>query len=215
MLYSPTPMPLAIPHSPAPAHLGRQRSATMSTSSTQSSLDTLRSIHDRTRGIHTTPQAQFKVSLLPDSVKSWFGGDESADSKAMHHMLTEEDQRATRQAEREHIRQKCEFEFNPCTRRLTTRGCTDYGPKNPVVFCHGLLGFDTVTVGPSIAPLQVTHWRGIKEAFEANGVEVLMTRVPATSTPIDRAKVLCEKISEVYPGRSVHLIGEPKFASSR
>lgn len=107
MLYSPTPMPLAIPHSPAPAHLGRQRSATMSTSSTRSSLDTLRSIHDRTRGIHTTPQAQFKVSLLPDSVKSWFGGDESTDSKAMHHMLTEEDQRATRQAEREHIRQKC------------------------------------------------------------------------------------------------------------
>lgn len=109
ILYSPTPMPLAIPHSPARAHLGRQRSATMSTSSTQSSLDTLRSIHDRTRGIHTSPQAQFKVSLLPDSVKNWFGGDESADSKAMHHMLTEEDQRPTRQAEREHIRQKCTF----------------------------------------------------------------------------------------------------------
>ena len=88
-------------------------------------------------------------------------------------------------------------------------------PKYPLVLAHGLLGFDTVTVGPSIAPLQVTHWRGIKEAFEANGVEVLMTRVPATSTPIDRAKVLCEKISEVYPGRSVHLIGEPKFTSLR
>lgn len=107
ILYSPTPMPLAIPHSPAPAHLGRQRSATMSTSSTQSSLDTLRSIHDRT--IHTAAPAQFKVSLLPDSVKSWFGGDESGDGKAMHQMLNEEDQRPTRQAERDHIRQKCKF----------------------------------------------------------------------------------------------------------
>lgn len=79
---------------------------------------------------------------------------------------------------------------------------------NPVVFCHGLLGFDTVTVGPSIAPVQVSHWRGIVEALQANGVEVLLTRVPATSTPVDRAKVLQEKINAVYPGRSIHLIGK-------
>jgi hypothetical protein len=31
--------------------------------------------------------------------------------------------------------------------------------------------------------------------------------VPATSSVADRAKVLEEKISTVYPGRSVHLIG--------
>lgn len=53
----------------------------------------------------------------------------------------------------------------------------------------------------------MTHWRGIKEVLEANDTEVLITRVPATSSPVDRAKVLEEKISEVYPGRSVHLIG--------
>lgn len=40
-----------------------------------------------------------------------------------------------------------------------------------------------------------------------------MTRVPATSTPIDRAKVLLDKISAVYPGRSVHLIGKHRGAS--
>ncbi|KAF9479704.1 alpha/beta-hydrolase [Pholiota conissans] len=80
-------------------------------------------------------------------------------------------------------------------------------PKNPVVFCHGLLGFDSVTIGPSIAPFEVTHWRGIKEVLEENGTEVLITRVPATSSPVERAKVLEAKISAVYPGRSVHLIG--------
>ncbi|KAF9566139.1 alpha/beta-hydrolase [Agrocybe pediades] len=80
-------------------------------------------------------------------------------------------------------------------------------PRNPVVFCHGLLGFDSVTIGPAIAPLEVAHWRGIKEVLEENGTEVLITRVPATSSPVDRAKVLEEKISSVYPGRSVHLIG--------
>ena len=80
-------------------------------------------------------------------------------------------------------------------------------PKAPLVFCHGLLGFDSVTIGPAIAPLQVPHWRGIKEVLEDNGCEVLITRVPATSSPVDRAKVLEKKISETYPGRAVHLIG--------
>ncbi|KAF9448168.1 alpha/beta-hydrolase [Macrolepiota fuliginosa MF-IS2] len=79
--------------------------------------------------------------------------------------------------------------------------------KNPIVFCHGLLGFDSVTIGPAIAPVQVTHWRGIKEVLEQNGTEVLITRVPATSSYVDRAKVLEERISQVYPGKSVHLIG--------
>ncbi|EIW86887.1 alpha beta-hydrolase [Coniophora puteana RWD-64-598 SS2] len=80
-------------------------------------------------------------------------------------------------------------------------------PKNPVVFCHGLMGFDSVTIGPSIAPIEVTHWRGIKEALEENGVEVYMARVPATSSPVERAKVLEKAVSKVFPGRAVHLIG--------
>lgn len=77
-----------------------------------------------------------------------------------------------------------------------------------MVFCHGLLGFDSVIIGPAIAPLEVAHWRGIKEVLEENGTEVLITRVPATSSPAERAKVLEKRISEVYPGRSVHLIGQ-------
>lgn len=58
-----------------------------------------------------------------------------------------------------------------------------------------------------MASLQVSHWRGIKEVLEARGVEVLITRVPATSSPMERAKVLEKRVSEVYPGRAVHLIG--------
>jgi triacylglycerol lipase len=84
----------------------------------------------------------------------------------------------------------------------------DLSPSNPVVFCHGLLGFDSVTIGPAIAPLEVSHWRGIKEVLEQNGTQVLITRVPATSSPVDRAKVLEQKVSAVYPGRDVHLIGK-------
>lgn len=88
----------------------------------------------------------------------------------------------------------------------------DKSTTNPVVFCHGLLGFDSVTIGPAIAPLQVTHWRGIKQALEQNGTPVLITRVPATSSYVDRAKVLEERISQEYPGKSVHLIGISPFS---
>jgi triacylglycerol lipase len=116
-------------------------------------------------------------------------------------LLNEEDQASSLNK----IHQKCMFVVH--SSNLANRLRVDRSPSAPVVFCHGLLGFDTVTVGPSLAPLQVAHWRGIKEALEANGCEVLITRVPATSSPVERAKVLEKKISEVYPGRAVHLIG--------
>lgn len=89
----------------------------------------------------------------------------------------------------------------------TSRLHLDRSTTSPVVFCHGLLGFDSVTIGPAIAPLQVAHWRGIKQALEQNGTRVLITRVPATSSYVDRAKALEERISQEYPGKSVHLIG--------
>ena len=44
--------------------------------------------------------------------------------------------------------------------------------------------------------------------LEANGCEVLITRVPATSSIEERAQVLERAVSDAYPGRSVHLIGE-------
>lgn len=78
----------------------------------------------------------------------------------------------------------------------------------PLVFCHGLLGFDSVSLGAAFAPLNITHWRGITEVLEENGIEVLITRVPATSGVEERAKVLEEKITEKYAGREIHLIGE-------
>lgn len=58
---------------------------------------------------------------------------------------------------------------------------------------HGLLGFDSVSVGNVI---EVSYWRGIKEALEAIGCEVVIAKLPATSSIEDRAKVLEAKISE-------------------
>jgi triacylglycerol lipase len=80
---------------------------------------------------------------------------------------------------------------------------SDITPKSPVVFCHGLMGFDTVNT----YIVRLSHWRGIREILESNGVEVLITRVPGTGSIEERAKVLERAIVDAYAGRSVHLVG--------
>ena len=172
----------------------------------RSSLDTLRTLYTKT--IPTVPSHQQTRSIsIPAPFRNWFQTDPVKDGDGHGSILTEEDQDEDSEAEREHIRKKCKCSVDPCTIFSALNVLPDLSPKNPVVFCHGLLGFDSVSIGPSIAPLEVTHWRGIKEVLQSNGVDVLITRVPATSSPIDRAQVLAKRISEVYPGQKIHLIG--------
>ncbi|PPQ65778.1 hypothetical protein CVT24_011995 [Panaeolus cyanescens] len=139
-----------------------------------------RSSLDTLRSVHT----RFLSTSSSSNSSWWFFQQPDSTSSDNQDLLSQEDQSKT----------PCEIKKKYLS------------PKNPVVFCHGLLGFDIVKLGPAIAPLQVTHWRGIKEVLEDNGTEVLITRVPATSSPCERAKVLEEKISAVYPGRS-HSMG--------
>lgn len=162
----------------------------------RSSLDALRSLRNRKSASSARLSRSSSLASLPSlpplfstsATPSWwrFKNDNKED---IDRLLSEEDRAPTVEEERSRIHKKY------------------LSPKHPIVFCHGLLGFDSVTIGPAIAPLEVTHWRGIKEVLQANGTEVLMTRVPATSSPIQRAKVLEQKIEETYPGRSVHLLG--------
>ncbi|KAJ9126392.1 hypothetical protein QFC24_002130 [Naganishia onofrii] len=121
--------------------------------------------------------------------------DEGAKKKAHDEMLAPEDKGENVEESMAKIEQKYET------------------PKNPLVFCHGLLGFDYL--GPSSLPpvfcyiksLQISHWRGIREVLEANGCEVMITRVPATSSTKIRSEILMAAIEERYPGREVNLIG--------
>lgn len=61
--------------------------------------------------------------------------------------------------------------------------------------------------------LQISHWRGIREVLESNGVELLIARVPATSSIKERASILEEAIAEKYAGREVNLIGHSMVSS--
>ncbi|KAI4106085.1 MAG: hypothetical protein L6R37_002349 [Teloschistes peruensis] len=78
-------------------------------------------------------------------------------------------------------------------------------PKNPVVLAHGLLGFDELHLaGPRLPG--VHYWRGIAEAMRKNGVEVITTHVPASSSIEERAERLGEGIAEMAGGKSVNII---------
>ncbi|EUC63922.1 triacylglycerol lipase [Rhizoctonia solani AG-3 Rhs1AP] len=148
-------------------------------SPTRSSIDTLRGTLQRSDSMHTSASQNRSLS-------SWWFGD---NKQNVDKLLDESDRAETAEEERDGFRSKY----------LT--------PHNPIVFCHGLFGFDTITLGPSFAPLSIPHWRGISEVLAAAGADVLVTRVPATSAVPARAAVLRKRISEVYPGRDIHLIG--------
>jgi triacylglycerol lipase len=73
-------------------------------------------------------------------------------------------------------------------------------PKNPIVLCHGLLGFDSLYG-------IVNYWNEIPETLRAAGADVYVATVSPTSSTEARAEELVQQISKEYPGRSVHLIG--------
>ncbi|KAG8688564.1 hypothetical protein FRC11_005211 [Ceratobasidium sp. 423] len=73
-------------------------------------------------------------------------------------------------------------------------------PKNPIVLCHGLFGFDTLFG-------IVNYWTDVPDALRAAGAEVFVARVPATSATETRAAELRKQLDKQFPDRSVHLIG--------
>lgn len=81
-------------------------------------------------------------------------------------------------------------------------------PKYPIVLCHGLLGFDKLKA--PVLPYYVTYWRGVAEALQSNGAEVITTSVPATGSIEERSEVLMKDIEKRASGKKVNLIGYGK-----
>jgi triacylglycerol lipase len=55
--------------------------------------------------------------------------------------------------------------------------------------------------------LQISHWRGICNVLQENGIELMIAKVPATSSAAQRAEVLLAAIEAQFPGREVNLVG--------
>lgn len=78
-------------------------------------------------------------------------------------------------------------------------------PRNPIVLAHGLLGFDELRLaGPWLPGLH--YWRGIKEALQANGIEVISASVGPTSSVEERGDALGRWIRDNAGGKSVNIV---------
>ncbi|KAF2753181.1 putative triacylglycerol lipase [Pseudovirgaria hyperparasitica] len=78
-------------------------------------------------------------------------------------------------------------------------------PKYPIVLAHGLLGFDELHLAGRSLP-GVQYWRGIREAFKVNGIEVMSATAPAAGSIEERAAKLGESIHRLARGKSVNII---------
>ncbi|KAG8893210.1 hypothetical protein FRC01_013724, partial [Tulasnella sp. 417] len=77
-------------------------------------------------------------------------------------------------------------------------------PRNPIVLCHGLYGFDVM--GP--ASFQRQYWSEVLEVLRNKiKADVIVTSVPPTGSIQDRAKVLDEKLRELAKGQEVNFFG--------
>ncbi|OJD14450.1 hypothetical protein AJ78_05218, partial [Emergomyces pasteurianus Ep9510] len=78
-------------------------------------------------------------------------------------------------------------------------------PKYPIVLAHGLLGFDELRLGGKYLP-GIQYWRGIKEAFSLQGVEVVTVPVLPSGSIEQRAKALMSGIESRIQGEEVNII---------
>lgn len=86
-------------------------------------------------------------------------------------------------------------------------------PSLPIVFAHGLFGFDELLLAPAslqktIPGLSVVYWKGISDMLVQRGAEVLVTRVPMSASIEERAKALRDAIDARFPaGQEINVIG--------
>jgi triacylglycerol lipase len=78
-------------------------------------------------------------------------------------------------------------------------------PKYPIVLAHGLLGFDELRLAGKFLP-GVQYWRGIKEALNANNIDVITTAVPSSGSIEQRAVVLMKDIKAKARGKAVNIV---------
>ncbi|KAF5380755.1 hypothetical protein D9757_007161 [Collybiopsis confluens] len=79
-------------------------------------------------------------------------------------------------------------------------------PRNPIVLCHGLYGFDTR--GPSSFPsLQIHYWANALNVLrDKMKAEVIVTAVPGTGSISTRAESLDRQLQERAPGRGLNFM---------
>lgn len=123
-------------------------------------------------------------SFMPDSLARIMGGNMSENENKK--FMDEDDQTASDEPDWARIKVRLFIEIGKYTSLahhlcLFTFQDKYEKPQLPMVFLHGLFGFSVL--GPSTLPaFQIQYWRGVRQALEELGVEVLMTASPASGS---------------------------------
>jgi triacylglycerol lipase len=75
--------------------------------------------------------------------------------------------------------------------------------RAPIVLVHGLMGFDSLRLGPWVL---MDYFRGIPQAFRAAGNRVLVASLSPTGSVAERAEQLKELLDQSAPNEPVHLL---------
>ncbi|KAI7896402.1 Alpha/Beta hydrolase protein [Mucor mucedo] len=78
-------------------------------------------------------------------------------------------------------------------------------PREPIVLCHGLFGFDIR--GPQNIPaLQFHYWSGVEETLAKLGAKVIVTRVPQAGSIWERSHALHTILKSILVGKNVNFV---------
>ncbi|KIJ54470.1 hypothetical protein M422DRAFT_24417 [Sphaerobolus stellatus SS14] len=79
-------------------------------------------------------------------------------------------------------------------------------PRNPIVLCHGLYGFDVR--GPEVFPkLRMHYWSNVLHILRKKvGAEVIVTGVPGTGSIASRAERMDRFLKENVKGRDINFL---------
>ncbi|KAI8372035.1 Alpha/Beta hydrolase protein [Choanephora cucurbitarum] len=78
-------------------------------------------------------------------------------------------------------------------------------PREPIVLCHGLFGFDVR--GPQTIPaLQFHYWGGVEDALAKLGAKIIVTRVPQAGSIRERSQALHAMLKTILVGKKVNFV---------
>ncbi|KAG1447208.1 hypothetical protein G6F56_009331 [Rhizopus delemar] len=84
--------------------------------------------------------------------------------------------------------------------------CPGYiAPREPIVLCHGLFGFDIR--GPENIPaLQLRYWDGVEDVLAKLGAKVIVTKVPHAGSIWERSLALHNILKSILVGKKVNFV---------
>ncbi|KAI8647829.1 Alpha/Beta hydrolase protein [Parasitella parasitica] len=78
-------------------------------------------------------------------------------------------------------------------------------PREPIVLCHGLFGFDIR--GPQNFPaLQFHYWSGVEDTLAKLGAKIIVTKVPQAGSIWERSHALHTILKSILVGKNVNFV---------